>query len=118
MESAFGVEHGEISKAGSDNRHKYSTGRAVAATSLGGYHSAFAAKKGKKLRATGRSIAETVGGGALGGITGTVAGLATKKPSVASAGNAIGGAAGSLAGSYHAFRSNNRKGYYKKQSSK
>ena len=47
MESAFGVDHGEISKA----EKKATTGRYAAAYFAPGLHGAVAGKKGRKLRA-------------------------------------------------------------------
>jgi hypothetical protein len=88
---------------------RYTKGRAAAATVLGAYHAPFAAKKGKKLRATGRMAAEGFVGATGGQLAGAIATRGNMR--AAQAGSAIGG----LGGSYHGFRTNNKKGYYKKQ---
>lgn len=86
---------------------KYTKGRAAAATILGGYHAPFAAKKGRKLRATTRSVVE----GTVGGAVGSTAAAALTRGKAAS----LGGLAGTSTGTYHAFRENNKRGHFKKQ---
>lgn len=108
--SAFGIDHGEFSKAGSDNGNKYSTGRAVAASALGFPHAAVAAKKGKKGRAAGRVLGYTLGGN----VAGSVAGAALTRGNVGATN--LAGSIGGGVGAYKGFRANNRRGYYKKQS--
>lgn len=84
MLSAFGVEHGEISKEffgrerKKNKQKKASLGRLTAGTLAGGsgIHGAIAGKKGHKLRAMGNQI----GGGLAAGlpatmVAGPVAGL-------------------------------------------
>lgn len=98
-ESAFGIDHGDFSKA--DTQPKASAGRYAAGTAFGAYHSAFAGKKGKKVGAVGSSLGHSIGGAALGGALGAV----THKPALAG----IGG----YAGNAMAVRSNQAKGRYK-----
>lgn len=90
---------------------KYTTGRAATATLFGGFHSAIAGKRGKKLRSTGRSVGYSVGGNVLG----SAAGLALTRGRGVGAARAL-GSAGSYTGNYKAFRASNKKGYYKQQS--
>lgn len=60
-ESAFGVEHGEFSKA--DQHGKDATiGRLVTGGVLPGAHAATAGRKGKKLRAAGYELGGAVAG--------------------------------------------------------
>ena len=99
----------------------YTRGRAVAATALGAYHAPFAAKKGKKLRSTGRVVGEGFAGSFGGGALGSMAGLAATRGRSAAAptvGAHLGSTAGVIGGTYHGFRENNKRGYYKKQVSK
>ena len=101
--SAFGVEHGEISKA--KNGDQMSTGRMVATGLFAPVHGAVAGRPGKKLRATGNEM----GGSVAGALTGAATAALLKKPALTRdlmQGGAIGGAIGG--GSI-----NQRKGYYK-----
>jgi hypothetical protein len=97
---------------------RYTTGRAASAVYFGPYHSAVAAKKGKKLRATGRVLGEGLGGSVAGGVAGALGGAALSRGNAAAtqAGNLAGSTAGGVGGTYHAFRANNKKGRYKQQS--
>lgn len=99
---------------------KYSTGRAAAATFFGPYHSAVAAKPGKKLRATGRTLGHSLAGG-VGGATGGAAlgAIATrgKNPAAPIISGQVGGQAGSATGAYTGFRANNKRGRYKVEKS-
>lgn len=104
--SAFGIEHGEFSKAadGVDEKHPYgkpSGGRRLAAAAFGEFHPAVAAKPGKKLRATGTSFGASTGLAMAGR-------MATR--------SAIGGMAGSQAGYQLALNHNQNKGYMKPES--
>lgn len=94
---------------GKNGEQRYSTGRAVAATTLGPYHNLAAGKQGKKARGAGRSLVESTAGGIGGRVVGA---LATRGNLGAST---VAGGAGSYGGAYHAFRENNKKGRYKKQ---
>lgn len=85
-ESAFGVEHGEFSKA---DRSHATPGRVLTGAFAPGFHGAVAGKKGKKLRAAGYEVG--------GGVAGTLVGLPP-----------LGAGIGTAAA--------HNKGYYKKQS--
>jgi hypothetical protein len=95
--SAFGVDHGGISKsfkqtARDIKTEKHAThGRIAAGAVFPGFHAAAAGKRGKKLRAAGNEV----GGAMVGGLLVPVAG----------------GPAGGILGTQRAAR----KGYYKKQ---
>jgi len=115
--SAFGVDHGGISKA--DDKYggnKAPTGgRRAAAYAFGPFHSAVAGKKGKKLRATGNQIGGSVGGAIGGQIGGAALGALTRKPAIMHGTAQAGGLAGGIGGSQLAVNRNQRKGYYKPQ---
>lgn len=106
--SAFGIDHGLISKATDPNTGKKPSGgrRALAAYNPG-LHSIVAGKKGKKLRSYGNEA----GGSALGALAGGGAGLlASRKNPIPLAVGAVGG---SIAGSQAGLNRNQRKGYLK-----
>lgn len=95
MLSAFGVDHGEISKKvehwttiRDKEQGGVGAGRAVTGGFFPGVHGAIAGKKGKKLKAAGHELAGSVVGTALPG-----------------PGSLLGGAAGTNAA--------HNKGYYK-----
>lgn len=117
MISAFGIEHGEeFFKSGSDEGHKYTTGRAASAQAFGVWHPIVAGKKGKKARATGRTFVRGEAGAITGNLAGGAAGAAlTRKPGGAVAGSVAGGLTGGQIGLRSAFKENNRRGYYKEQ---
>lgn len=93
MESAFGVDHGEIAKGYykdmKDEKHA-SHGRLATGALLPGFHGAVAGKRGKKLRSAGSELGGSLIGSAIPG-----------------PGNLVGGAVGTQ---YAA-----KRGYYKKQ---
>jgi hypothetical protein len=107
MRSAFGVEHGGISKA----EKEATAGRYVTSWALPGAHGAVAGKKGKKLRATGSELAGFTGGAVGGSIAGLGAARLTHSRGAAKAVHAGTAAAGSMLGTAHA----QRKGHYKPQ---
>ena len=119
MISAFGVDHGDFSKAYS----KYGTepapsaGRRAAAGAFGGYHAIAAGKKGKKARAYGNVATRGIGGAGLGGGLGAGAAmLATRgNPTAGMLGGMAGGFAGGQGGIQRGVTINQRKGYYKKE---
>jgi hypothetical protein len=106
MESAFGIDHGEVvSKIG------------TVPLLTGGYgiHGAVSGKKGKKVRASANEgLGAGVGGTVGAGLTGAAIGLATRGraslPTLMGAG-ALGGAAGGVAGGQMGYKRNKRKGY-------
>jgi hypothetical protein len=109
--SAFGVDHGGISKADKKSSGNPSVGRMAAGGLLYPFHAAAAGRKGKKLRAVGNQV----GGAALGALPGAAlmgAGVATKKPGMVFGGHYLGGAGG-VAGAVAGTRRANRKGYFK-----
>jgi hypothetical protein len=119
MESAFGIDHGEISKAKDkyDGHGAPTTGRRLAGHFGYGFHGAVAGKKGKKLRATGTEVAGAAGGAVGGNLGGRLAGavLSRGHPVAASIGGSLGSLGGGIAGSQGAVNRLQRKGYYKKQ---
>lgn len=111
--SAFGVDHGGISKAENKSSGNPSVGRMAAGGLLYPFHAAVTGRKGKKLRAVGNQA----GGAALGTLPGAAlmgAGLATKKPGMVFGGRYLGGAGG-VAGAVAGTRRANRKGYLKSE---
>ena len=109
MISYWGVEHGsEVSKADAPSA---SAGRKATATVAGPWHSAIAAKKGKKLRSTGRSLAYN-SAGSLPGLGIAVAGAMSRNPAMARAGTPV-AYVGAGVGNNKAFHANNKRGYYK-----
>lgn len=117
MYSAFGIDHGEVSKANDKwGGHGAPTGGRRAVAYLGGpIHSAVAGQKGKKLRATGNAYGGAVGGALSGGAAGAGFGLATRRPAGVQAGRALGTLGGAVTGSTLGVNRNQRKGYYKPQ---
>jgi len=107
MISAFGVEHGYISKA---EEKKASTGRHVAAQLVPGIHGLAAGKPGKAWRAAGHEVGGNVGGALVGGAVGGL----TRNPAAAS----LGGLAGSTVGTSMGVKSAQRKGYYRSEKKK
>lgn len=105
MESAFGVDHGDFSKA----EKKATGGRQATAYLFPGFHGAVAGKKGHKLRAAGTELGTQAGGAIAGGLVGGT--VARKAPVVGSLMGTAGGAAGSIWGTQHA----QKVGHYKKQ---
>lgn len=117
MISAFGIDHGEISKADSDRYGKHgapTTGRRLAGHFFPGWHGAVAGKKGKKLRSTGTEVGGAVGGSIVGGAAGhaLTRGGGGKVGAAVRSGVGLGTAIG---GSQLAVNRLQRKGYYKKQ---
>jgi len=109
--SAFGVDHGGISKADKKSSGNPSVGRMAAGGLFAPFHAAAAGRKGKKLRAVGNQA----GGAVLGALPGTAvmgAGLAAKKPGMAMGGQFL-GSGGAVAGGVAGTRRANRKGYFK-----
>jgi len=109
--SAFGVDHGGISKAERKSSGNPSVARMAAGGLFSPYHAAVAGRKGKKLRAVGNQA----GGAALGTLPGAAlmgVGAATRKPGMAMGGQLLGGAGG-IAGGVAGTRRANRKGYFK-----
>lgn len=122
MISAFGVDHQNISKAFGNDRSsgKPTLGRRVAHTTLGGWHTIGASRKGRRLENLGRDM----GAGVLGALPG--AGVAAAGGAALGAGKSklgIGltaaGLGGAVAGTQIARQKNltamNRKGYLKPQ---
>ncbi len=116
--SAFGVDHGVVSKASGPADPKTgkqaSTGRRVLASSPFGVslaHPLVAGKKGKK----GRAFGNQVGGSILGGVGGAAVGAALTRGRSASAirGGTLGGTIG---GQQMGLNRNQRKGYLKPES--
>ena len=109
--SAFGVDHGGISKAERKSSGNPSVGRMAAAGLFAPVHAAVVGRKGKKLRAVGNQA----GGAALGALPGAAlmgAGVAARKPGMAMGGRLLGGT-GAIAGGVAGTRRANRKGYFK-----
>jgi len=103
MISAFGIEHGPISKADQPappnaQPRRASGGRVATTYFLPGIHGAVAAKPGRKLRQTGSEVGHVAGGGILGGIAGSVPGAIMHNPKVAEAGSALGQIGGGIYG--------------------
>lgn len=113
MISAFGIDHGEFSKA--DTKSNPTGGRYATSYLFPGVHGAVAGKKGKKLRSAGRELGGTIGGSVAGSVAG---GLAARGlgggPKAAALGSAL-GTAGAIGGSAYATHSTHKAGYYKKQ---
>lgn len=105
--SAFGIDHGEISKAARKTTTPPSTGRIVAAGLLAPFHGAVAGKKGYKLRSFGNEL----GGAAAGNVAGALAGAALKKPNVGRALGSAGSIGGAVGGMYRA----QHRGYLKRE---
>ena len=118
--SAFGIDHGVVSKLDYGEGKKPSGGRKVLASApyTSVVHPFVAGKKGKKARSAGNQI----GMGAAGGLGGSLAGQAVG--AIASRGNRgatmgagiVGGAGGGIYGSQRGLARNTRKGYLKKES--
>ena len=107
MYSAFGIDHGDISKA----QQQPSTGRYITAHVAPGIHGAVAGKPGKKLRAAGSEL----GGSFVGGAAGVGGAIALRRSPLLAEGVAAGGGiAGSMLGTQHA----QKRGYYKPQQKK
>lgn len=100
----------EVGKA--DDQHS-STGRKVTAAAFPGYHAAFAGRRGKKLRASGREVAESTAG-ALPGVAGMMAAAHRGSLRGVMAGNAA-TQIGSRGAAVHANNVNQRKGYLKSE---
>lgn len=118
MRSAFGIEHGEFSKAYDKygGQGKPSAGRRVSASLFGGYHPLVAGKKGKKARAWANQGSRSIGGAAAGGAAGAgIGALASKSPVGRVAGGIAGSVIGGEAGTQRGVTINQRKGYYKKE---
>lgn len=105
--SAFGVDHGEVSKA---EEKKASAGRHAAAQFFPGAHGLAAGKPGKALRAAGHELGGNLGGTLVGGAVGGL----TRNPAAAG----LGGIAGSTVGTSMGVSSAQRKGYYRAQKKK
>ncbi len=99
--SAFGIEHGDFSKA---NDKSPSAGRYATGMVFPGAHGAIAGKKGKKLSAFGNETGRAFVGSAVGGSTGLI--LSRGKSVLGTVGGALGGSAAGV-------RYNQRKGNYK-----
>jgi hypothetical protein len=121
MISAFGVDHGGISKA--DDKYgghgAPSTGRRATAHFFPGWHGAIAGKKGKKLRSAGTQVGSAVAGAGLGQIGGAALGAAVtrgRSTGAAHTGATLGGLGGAVSGSQLSVNRLQRKGYLKKES--
>lgn len=118
--SAWGVDHGSVSKADSRKftTNEKLTGAATAATfntPIGAVAAGAQAKKGKRakvgVRALGRGFAEGMGGLGAGAAVG---GLATRSMTGAQIGAGIGSAAGTAHGTMASMRNSRHKGWMKK----
>lgn len=108
--SAFGIDHGEISKATDPNTGKKpSAGRRVLASAYPVFHGAAAGKKGKKLRAVGNEYGGSLAGGTAGGLAGAAL---TRGRALGVYGGAIGGG---ITGSQLGLNRNQKKGYLKRE---
>lgn len=121
--SAFGIEHGDVSKA---DQPKASGGRQAAGYFFAGTHGAVAGKKGKKLKAVGSEVGHTMAGSYGGAAGGAAAGAALGaavghgRPSAkvgAIVGYTAGGIGGGIAGARRGVNSNQAKGRYKREAS-
>jgi hypothetical protein len=121
MISAFGVDHGGISKA-DDKYGKHgapSAGRRATAHFFPGWHGAIAGKKGKKLRSGASQVGAGIGGSVAGQLAGGALGAAaTRGRSVGAVHGAatVGGLGGAVTGSQLNLNRLQRKGYLKKES--
>jgi hypothetical protein len=115
--SAFGIEHGGISKAELNVKPnaKPNGGRMATGTYFGWMHSAAAGRKGAKLKAVGSSAGHGVVGDLAGTSVGrTLGGIGGAKGRAI--GGALGAGAGMLGGQARAVVTNSRKGRYKPES--
>jgi hypothetical protein len=113
--SAWGIDHGMVSKAWADfdvrkpdNRPKNSVGRDVTATLLPGVHGLAAGKKGRKWRSAGNEVVGAVGGNTA-GFVGSMGVAGATKGKVRLPGGMVGSTYGGIVGN----RRNVRQGYLK-----
>jgi hypothetical protein len=118
--SYWGIDHGEEIGKGFDDPNpsgrRATTGRKVLAAWAPGWHAAFAAKRGKKLRSVGNEAVGGYGGGYAGGVVGGLAAAATRKPALARGITRGGQLGGQITGALAGQSRNQRQGYLKKQS--
>lgn len=124
MISAFGVDHGEISKAAGTTKSpdqpskgRASFGRHATAQLVPTFHGAVAGRKGKKLKAAGTELGSGTAGGFAGGLIGAGIGAAVSRGNSTGAkvGSALGGMTGARTALGFGVNHANKKGYYKKQ---